>query len=77
MVVKLVCSRVCCATEGTSRTPASHFFLSPPEDGGFSGEIKEAKKKMVVSILFFRGASVLSKVLARQIYVNRQLPEDN
>lgn len=38
MVAKLVCSRVVCATEGTSRTPGSHFFLSPPEDGGFSGD---------------------------------------
>lgn len=63
MVVKLVCSRVCCATEGTSRTPASHFFLSPPEDGGFSGDTKEAKEKMVMkmlSIFFFRGANMLS-----------------
>lgn len=51
MVVKLVCSRVCCATEGMSRTPTSHFFLSPPEDGGFSGDTYEAKEKMVVKIL--------------------------
>lgn len=51
MVVKHVCSRVCWATERTSGTPASHFFLSPPQDGLISGDTAEAREKMVGKLL--------------------------
>lgn len=47
MVVMHVCSRVCWATEGTSGTPASHFFRSPPENGLFSGDTEEARERMM------------------------------
>lgn len=47
MVVMHVCSRVCWATEGTSGTPASHFFRSPPDAGLFSGHKEKAKAALV------------------------------
>lgn len=50
-VARLVSSRVCWATEGTSTTPASHLFLSPAEEGGFSGDTQEAEEKMVEKML--------------------------
>lgn len=50
-VARLVSSRVCWATEGTSTTPASHLFLSPAEEGGCSGDTQEAEEKMVEKML--------------------------
>ncbi len=47
MVVMHVCSKVCWATERTSGTPASHFFLSPPEDGLSSGDTEVACERML------------------------------
>lgn len=45
MVLMHVSSRVCWASERTRGTPASHFFLSPPDDGLSSGDTEMAGDK--------------------------------